>query len=135
MLLHFFHLFFNRSIQLVFKLEGLHVIHVPITVEQISLKRSPWSFLCIPGCFGFLFIVSITVIPVLDIWRTFNIVISYKYTKINNTIVSGWNTIILFLQGKLSKIRYIFKDEEFYFNILCTYLAKWELVLSLCINK
>lgn len=78
MLLHFFHLLLNRCIQFVFKFKRLHVIHVPITVEQISLKCSPWSFLCISCCLGFLFIIPITVIPVANICRESNIVFVKK---------------------------------------------------------
>jgi len=82
MLLHFFHLLLNRCIQFMFKFKGLHVIHISITVEQISLKSSPWSFLCISGCLGFLFIISITVIPVSNICRR----ISTVFVKKNHTI-------------------------------------------------
>lgn len=63
MLLHFFHFDFNTRVKLVFKFKALHMIHVSIAIEKISLQRGPGPLLCIPGSPRFLLIITITIVP------------------------------------------------------------------------
>ena len=48
----------------MFKLEGLHMVHVPVTVEQVALQGCPGLLLCIPGLLGFVLIIAVAGIPV-----------------------------------------------------------------------
>jgi hypothetical protein len=108
MLLHFFHLLLNRRVQFVFKLERLHVIHIPIAVEQISLKCSSWPLLRISGCLGLLLIIAIAVIPVSNTytvshqrksgWRI-RYVISLKHSQWNKIKLLYSISIIMHVVG------------------------------------
>ena len=68
MLLHLLHFLLNASVEFVFKLKRLHVIHVAIAVKQVSLKSGSRLFLRIPGSFGIFFIVSVTTVPTWSVW-------------------------------------------------------------------
>lgn len=63
MLLHLLHLLLDGGIQLVLKLEGLHVVHVAVAVEEVALQSSPGLLLGIPCLFCFILIVAVTGIP------------------------------------------------------------------------
>jgi hypothetical protein len=62
-LLHFFHFLLNSGVQFVFETQRLHVIHVAIAVEQVTLKGCPRLFLSVACSAGFVFIVAVTVVP------------------------------------------------------------------------
>lgn len=62
-LLHLFHLLLDGRIELVLKLEGLHVVHVAVAVEQIALEGSSGLLLGISGLLGLVLIVSVTRVP------------------------------------------------------------------------
>lgn len=64
MLLHLLHLFLDRGIQLVLKLEGLHVVHVAVAVEEVALQGCSRLFLGVPGLLGLVLVITVTSIPV-----------------------------------------------------------------------
>lgn len=66
MLLHLFHLLLDSCVEFVFKLEGLHVVHVAVAVEEIALEGSTGLLLGISGLLGFILVISVTRIPVKE---------------------------------------------------------------------
>lgn len=65
-LLHLFHLLLDSCVKFVLKLEGLHVVHVAVAVEQIALKGSTGLLLGISGLLGFVLVISVTRVPVKE---------------------------------------------------------------------
>ena len=62
-LLHDFHLLFHLFVQLLFEFGWLQVVHVTITVEQVTFQCLSWLRLCITGSLCILLVVSIAVVP------------------------------------------------------------------------
>lgn len=62
-LLHFFHFLFDGSVMFVLETKRLHMIHVAIAVEEVTLQRCPRSFLSVTSGASLIFVVTITVVP------------------------------------------------------------------------
>ena len=59
-LLHLLHFVLDGGVQFVFEFERLHVVHVTVAVEEVSLERRSRFFLRITGGSRFFFIVPTT---------------------------------------------------------------------------
>lgn len=62
-LLHLLHLVLDGRVQLVLKLQALHVVHVPVAIEEISLEGGTRFLLGVSRRLRFVLVVAITVVP------------------------------------------------------------------------
>lgn len=62
-LLHFLHFLFNGRIMLVLETKRLHMVHVTIAIEEVTLQSGSRFFLRVASSTCFVLVISIAIVP------------------------------------------------------------------------